>query len=201
MHRPNNPVHKIFRKINISYPLIRPSTFSILNFVFCERLRSISSSRSQMFFKISHALKNFAIFTGKHLCWSIFLINLVSQESCNFIKERLQHRYFLWIYEIFKSIFLIEHFQWLVPENDFLNILQNTVSRILIYIFKFAVGFFPLRGGENERTFLINPFHATSLLRYPLKTWKNQRFSDAFRGYRKRPVAWNKLIECHGNLK
>ena len=33
------------------------------------------SSRSQMFFKIG-ALKNFAIFTGKHLCWSLFLIKL-----------------------------------------------------------------------------------------------------------------------------
>ena len=31
------------------------------------------SSRSQMFFKIS-VLKNFALFTGKHLCWSLFLI-------------------------------------------------------------------------------------------------------------------------------
>ena len=33
------------------------------------------SSRSQMFFKID-VLKNFAIFTGKHLCWSLFLIKL-----------------------------------------------------------------------------------------------------------------------------
>ena len=33
------------------------------------------SSRSQMFFKIS-ILKNFAMFTGKHLCWSLFLIKL-----------------------------------------------------------------------------------------------------------------------------
>ena len=32
-------------------------------------------SRSQMFFKIS-VLKNFAIFTGNHLCWSLFLIKL-----------------------------------------------------------------------------------------------------------------------------
>ena len=102
-----------------------------------------------------------------------YLFNkLVSQESCNFIKERLQHRYFLWIYEIFKSIFLIEHFQWLVPENDFLNILQNTVSRILIYIFKFVVGFFPLRGGENERTFLINPFNALASFDTP---WKHEK--------------------------
>ena len=33
-----------------------------------------------MFFKIV-VLKNFAIFTGKHLCWSLFLINL---QACNF---------------------------------------------------------------------------------------------------------------------
>ena len=31
------------------------------------------SSRSQMFFKIG-VLKNFANFTGKHLCWSRFLM-------------------------------------------------------------------------------------------------------------------------------
>ena len=31
-------------------------------------------------------LKNLAIFTGKHLCWSLFLIN--------FIKKRLHHEYF-----------------------------------------------------------------------------------------------------------
>ena len=35
----------------------------------------IRSSRSKMFFKIS-VLENFAIFTGKHLCWSLFLIKL-----------------------------------------------------------------------------------------------------------------------------
>ena len=32
-------------------------------------------SRSQMFFKIG-VLKNFVIFTGKYLCWSLFLIKL-----------------------------------------------------------------------------------------------------------------------------
>ena len=48
------------------------------------------SSHSQMFFKRG-ALKNFAILTGKHQCWRLFLINLY----CNFIKKRLQHRYFL----------------------------------------------------------------------------------------------------------
>ena len=43
------------------------------------------SSLSQMFFKIGF-LKNFAIFTGKHLGWSLFFIN--------FMKRRLQHRCF-----------------------------------------------------------------------------------------------------------
>ena len=39
----------------------------------------------------------------------------------------------------------------------------------------------------------INSFHATGLFRCPLKTSENLWFSDVFRGYRKRPVAWNGL--------
>ena len=35
----------------------------------------------------------------------------------------------------------------------------------------------------------LNPFNATGLLRYSLKTSENRRFSEVFRGYRKRPVA------------
>ena len=38
-------------------------------------------------------LRNFAYFTGKHLCWSLFLIEL--QEVRSFIKNRLWHRCFL----------------------------------------------------------------------------------------------------------
>ena len=33
------------------------------------------SSHSQLFFKIG-VMKNFATFTGKHLCWNLFLIKL-----------------------------------------------------------------------------------------------------------------------------
>ena len=40
-----------------------------------EPLKKSKSSRSQMFFEIS-SIKNFAIFTGKHLCWGLFLIKL-----------------------------------------------------------------------------------------------------------------------------
>ena len=38
-------------------------------------LVTVRSCRSHMFFKIG-VLKNFAIFTGKHLCWSLSLIEL-----------------------------------------------------------------------------------------------------------------------------
>ena len=40
----------------------------------------------------------------------------------------------------------------------------------------------------------INPFHATDLFWYPLKTSENLWFSDVFRGYQKRSVAWNELM-------
>ena len=41
---------------------------------------------------------------------------------------------------------------------------------------------------------LLNPFHATGLFLYLLKTSENLWFSDTFREYRKRPVAWSGLM-------
>ena len=66
----------------------------IFFFFWLQKYCTVRSSRLQMFFKIG-ALKNFANFTGKHLCWNFLLIC-----SCNFIKKRLQHRY---LCEIFKK--------------------------------------------------------------------------------------------------
>ena len=43
-------------------------------------------------FYIKGVLKKFAIFTGKHLCWSLFLTIL---QACSFITKRLQHMCFL----------------------------------------------------------------------------------------------------------
>ena len=36
----------------------------------------------------------------------------------------------------------------------------------------------------------LNSFHAIGLFLYLLKTSEDQNFSDIFKGYRKRPVAW-----------
>ena len=56
-----------------------------------------------MFFKIS-VLQNFSILTGKHLCWSLFLI-----------MESLQHRCFpVNIAKFLKTAFSIEHLLWLL---------------------------------------------------------------------------------------
>ena len=43
-------------------------------------------------------------------------------------------------------------------------------------------------------TLTFNPFRATGLFLYPLKTSKNLCFSDVFRGYRKRTVPSNGLM-------
>ena len=69
-----------------------------------------SSSRSQMLFGVG-ILKNFANFTGKHLCWSPFLIKL---QAWNFIKKRLQHRCFPAKFAKFlRTAFFKENLRWL----------------------------------------------------------------------------------------
>ena len=57
------------------------------------------SSRSQIFFKVI-VLKNFAIFTEKHLCWSLFLI---TDLRCFPVK----------VANFLKAAFFIEHLRWL----------------------------------------------------------------------------------------
>ena len=62
---------------------------------------SIQKQPPKVFYNKSF-FKNFAISTGKHLSWSLFLI-----KTCNFIKKRLQHRCFSWI-----SRNLQQHILW-----------------------------------------------------------------------------------------
>ena len=58
----------------------------------------LGSSRWQMFFKIG-ALKNFAIFTGKHLCWTLFLIKIGLAVH---------------IAKISETAIFVEHLRWLL---------------------------------------------------------------------------------------
>ena len=49
---------------------------------------------NEQIFNKKAVLKNFTIFTEKHLCWSLFLNKNAGLQSWNFIKKRLQHRFF-----------------------------------------------------------------------------------------------------------
>ena len=46
-------------------------------------------------------LKNFAIFTGKHLCWSLLLIDLQASKPATFFKRDSSTSVFLWILQNF----------------------------------------------------------------------------------------------------
>ena len=54
----------------------------------------ISEKYYEQVFHKKAVLKNFAIFTEKHPCWSLFLNKKSGLQSWNFIKTRLQHRCF-----------------------------------------------------------------------------------------------------------
>ena len=84
-------------------------------------------------------LKEFAIFTGKHLCWSLFFNKSAGLQACNFIKKRLQHRCYLdntatfLRTAILKSIFerlLLSVFPFmLVRAFSYMNKYQNKLHR------------------------------------------------------------------------
>ena len=60
------------------------------------RSRNCRTSYSQIFIKIS-VLKSFAIFTGKHLCWSLFLRTLQVLKPASLLKGDSNIGVFLWI--------------------------------------------------------------------------------------------------------
>ena len=78
-----------------------PESYSI----FALSWSSSRSSRRRCSIKKA-VLKNFTIFTGKHLCWSLFLTKL---QACNFIPKRFfPNRLSTWIFVIHFEVFLPE---------------------------------------------------------------------------------------------
>ena len=74
----------------------------------------VRSSCLQMFFRIG-VFKTFAIFTGKHLCWSLFWIKLHAFRPATLLKTDSNAGAFLWIRRNFQEQFiLIEHHWWLL---------------------------------------------------------------------------------------
>ena len=85
-------------------------TFGLCN---SESLKKSKSSRSQMFFEIS-SIKNFAIFTGKHLCWGLGLIKLHACRPATFLKRDSNTGVSCGYCEIFKNSFFKENLRWLL---------------------------------------------------------------------------------------
>ena len=85
------------------------------------------SSRPEVFCK-NGVLKNFATFTGKHLCQSLFVIKL-QPNTCNFIEKRLWHRCFpVNFVKFLGTPFFIEQLWWLLLDemwNQVINVLHS----------------------------------------------------------------------------
>ena len=72
------------------------------------------SSRLQMFFE-TDVLKNFSIFTGKHLCRGFFFNKVAGLHAWDFIKKRLQYRCFpVNIAKFLRTAFIKQHLRWLL---------------------------------------------------------------------------------------
>ena len=108
----------------------------------------------QMFFKIGF-LKNFRIFTGKHLVLESPFNKVVGLDTSNFIKNRLQHRCLpVKFAKLLTTSFLTEHLCWLLLNGvESLQIIQFFSTLIIhllhkiIHLFfdEFSWKFFPNR--------------------------------------------------------
>ena len=76
-----------------------------------------SSSRPEVFCK-KGILRNFAKFTGKHLCRNLFFNIVAGLRPATLLKMRLWHRCFPMNFAIFlRTPFLTEHLRWLLLEQ------------------------------------------------------------------------------------
>ena len=93
------------------------SGVSIVNFElkwWLRRLYCSRRSRSQMSYQIG-VLENFAKFTRKHLCPSLFPNTVAGLRTVALLKKRLRHRCFSVNFAKFvRTLFFIEHLRWLL---------------------------------------------------------------------------------------
>ena len=109
-------IHLLYSKLTRKSKLAKNTFIVNLDHIQCVNpvsllltLNMYRSSRWQMFFKIG-TLKYFVIFTGKQLCWSLFLINLQTWRPATLLKKDSNRGFFLWHLE--EHLF-IEHLRWL----------------------------------------------------------------------------------------
>ena len=108
------------------------------------------SSRPEVFCKKS-VLRNFAKFTGKRLCQSLFFNNVAELRPATLTKKRLWNRCFPVNYAKFpRTLFFTEHLRWLLLLLDKIQLenrkkgnlkkgKKNRVSSFSIHIVVFAL--------------------------------------------------------------
>ena len=104
--------------------------------------RIIQKQQPQVFYKKT-VLRNFAIFKGKHSCWSLLLNKVGDVKACSFIKKRCFYTFmFLCEYcEILKSIYLAEYLRAFIFQRTHVfqkqkqrNIWKSS-SHVFLYLF------------------------------------------------------------------
>ena len=73
------------------------SNFYIFPFRLDTGSRSGSQWQTREMFEKKAVLKDFAIFTGKHLCWSFFLIKLFPCEYCKYLRTIILKNIYKWL--------------------------------------------------------------------------------------------------------
>ena len=77
--------------------------------------------------------RNFAKFTGKHLCQSLLFNKIAGLRPATLFKMRLQHRYFSAdIAKILRTAFFMEYLRWLVLKIK--TILHSTFNSSLVNV-------------------------------------------------------------------
>ena len=83
-------------------------------------------------------LKNFANFTGKHLCWCFFLIKLQASGHATLLKKRLQHGDFpVKFAKFLRTPFCTEHFRWLLLQFPCSFFCSRTLLNVADRFFNF----------------------------------------------------------------
>ena len=104
----------------------------------------LGSSRPEVFCK-KGVIENFAKFTGKHLCQSLFFNKVAGFRPATLLKERLRHRCFpVNFVKFLRTPFFIEHLCWLLLTLDhnvikagrhlFINKLTSKELRSILFL-------------------------------------------------------------------
>ena len=118
----------------------------------CETISFIIS------FRINHprcsvkkdVLKNFVIFTGKNLCWSLLLIKLLALKPATLLKSDFNTGVFLWILQIFQ-----EHPLWRTSASSCFSCYRHKETIKFVSV---ALGASKLCRGENMAAIFDNYF-------------------------------------------